>query len=360
MQDIIDLRSDTVTLPPLAMRRAMYEAELGDDVYGEDPTVTKLQERVAAMLGKEAARFVPSGTLATLLAVLAHCRRGDEVIMGDQAHMFYYEGGGGSVLGATTTRTVPNRPDGALPPEELRAAVREAGNPHYPRTGLICLENTHNRRGGAVLTPAYMAEARAVAGEAGAAVNPGGRPIPVHLDGARLFNAAVALGVPVHEVAGDADSVYVCFSKGLAAPVGSALCGPRAFIEEAYRWRKMVGGGMRQAGVIAAGALYALEHMVDRLAEDHANARTLAGGLVEIPGLRLAQPAVDTNIVCVDTADTGLAPHEALSRLKDAGVLAAPFGGAVIRFVTHYGIERPHVEDAVARTRRALGAVGAA
>jgi threonine aldolase len=345
MTDIIDLRSDTVTLPPPEMRRAMHEAELGDDVYGEDPTVNRLQEFTARALGKEAALFVPSGTMANLLAVLTHCRRGDEVIMGDESHMFHYEGGGSSVLGATTTRTVPTGRDGALAPRELRAAVRELSNPHYPRTGLICLENTHNRRGGAVLAPAYMEEARAVAGEAG---------VPVHLDGARLFNAAAALGVPVDEVARDADSVYVCFSKGLAAPVGSALCGSRDFIAAAHRWRKVVGGGMRQAGVIAAAALYALEHMVERLAEDHANARLLADGLLDIEGLRLAQRGVDTNIVCIDTADTGLAPAEALARLTDAGVLAAPFGGAVIRFVTHYGIERPHIEDALARVRRAL------
>ncbi|MDQ2827750.1 MAG: low-specificity L-threonine aldolase [Chloroflexota bacterium] len=355
MSNIIDLRSDTVTLPPPEMRRAMYEAELGDDVYGEDPTVNRLQERVAAMLGKEAALFVPSGTMANLVAVLTHCGRGDEVIMGDQAHMFYYEGGGSSVLGATSMRTVPNEPDGTLAPAALRAAVRDRGNPHYPRTGLICLENTHNRRGGAVLTPDYMRQVRAMAGEAGAATNAGGDPIPVHLDGARLFNAAVALNTPVAELARDVDSVYVCFSKGLAAPVGSALCGSRAFIDEALRWRKMGGGGMRQAGVIAAAALYALDHMVDRLAEDHANARLLSGALLEIQGLRLAQPRVDTNIVCIDTADTGFAPQEALGQLKEAGVLAAPFGGPVIRFVTHYGIERAHVEDTVARARRAFG-----
>jgi len=342
---IIDLRSDTVTLPLPEMRRAMYEAELGDDVYGEDPTVNRLQEQSAAAMGTEAALFVSSGTMGNLVAVLAHCGRGDEIILGDQSHIFYYEGGGASVLGATAMRTVHNRTDGTIDPSAIRAAVRDTTNPHFPRTGLICLENTHNRRGGSVLDPAYMRRVREVADEAG---------VPLHLDGARIFNAAVCLGLPAREVARGADSVNFCFSKGLAAPVGSMLCGSRDFIERGRRWRKMVGGGLRQAGVLAAAASYALEHMIDRLADDHANAHALAEGLCAIRGVGLGQPRVQTNIVFADTADTGLDPRDLQQRLTAAGVLANNAGGHLFRFVTHYGIARADVDEALARVRRAV------
>lgn len=345
MISIIDLRSDTLTLPPPEMRRAMYEAELGDDVYREDPTINRLQEYTAELLGKEAALFVPSGTMGNFVAVLTHCQRGHEVMTGSESHIFHYEGGNSSVLGGVAMRTVPNAPDGTIPVEELRAAVRDPSDEHCPRTGLIALENTQNRCGGTVLAPAYMRDVRALADEIG---------VPVHLDGARLFNAAVYLGVPARELVRDVDSVTFCFSKGLAAPVGSILCGSRAFIEEALRWRKMLGGGMRQAGMLAAAGLYALQHMVERLADDHENARLLAAGLAAIPGLRLAQPSVQTNIVIVDVAGTGLTSQQFTDRLTASGVLTSGFGGSLVRLVTHYGVERADVEDALTRIGQAI------
>src|SRR2546421_2079948 len=345
MPTIIDLRSDTVTLPPPEMRRAMYDAELGDDVYREDPTINRLQERTAALLGMEAALFVPSGTMGNLVAVLTHCRRGDEIILGDESHMFHYEGGNSSVLGGTAMHPVPSALDGTIPLETIRGAVRDPADEHCARTALICLENTHNRCGGAVLEPTYMEAVRAVADEFG---------VPVHLDGARLFNAAVYCGVPVREMVRCVDSVSFCFSKGLAAPVGSILCGSRAFIAEALRWGQVVGGGMRQAGVLAAAGLYALEHMVNRLADDHDNARALADGLSEIRGLRLAQPGVQTNIVIVDVAGTGLDPLAFVSGLEAIGVPGSHFGRSQVRFVTHYGIERQDVEAAVSRIHHVM------
>jgi threonine aldolase len=346
MPSIVDLRSDTFTLPPPEMRRAMYEAELGDDVYGEDPTVNRLQEYTAELVGTETALFVPSGTMANFVAVLTHCRRGDEIILGTEAHIFQDEGAGSSVLGGVSMHTVPNRPDGTLPLEGIRAAVRDPSDEHCPRTALICLENTQNHCGGVILTPEYMASVRALAQEIG---------VPVHLDGARIFNAAVASNLPVSAFVQHVDSVYICFSKGLAAPVGSILCGSKAFIGEALRWRKVVGGGMRQAGVIAAGALYALQHMVDRLADDHANARGLAEGLCEVRGLRLAQPEVQTNIVYVDVAGTGLSGPEFLAQIKELGVLAGGiYGTTLVRFVTRYGIERADVAEAVTRIQRSF------
>lgn len=342
MSRIIDLRSDTVTLPPPEMRRAMYEAELGDDVFGEDPTVKRLEERAAEVTGKEAALFVTSGTQGNLVAVLASASRGDEIVVGEHAHILLYEVGGASALAGVQVRAVPNAPDGTLPLGTVAAAIRDRSDLHNPFTALICLENTQNRCGGAVLTPAYMAAVRQLAQEHG---------IAVHLDGARIFNAAVALGVPVSELTSRVDSVSLCASKGLAAPVGSVLCGSRAFIERARRWRKMVGGGMRQAGVIAAGALYALDHMVDRLADDHALARTLAEGLAEIRGIGIDLDRVQTNILIVDVSPSGRSADVVMEALAARGVLTVPFGPTLIRLVTHYGIEAPDIERALAVTR---------
>lgn len=344
MSTPIDLRSDTVTLPPPEMRRAMTEAALGDDVYGEDPTVNALQERAAALVGMEAALFVPSGTMGNLVAVLTHCGRGDEIILGDQSHMFYYEGGGASVLGAAAMHTLPTGADGTLDPAAIEVAVRPANDAHFPSTTLICLENTHNRRGGMVLPPSYIAAVRAVADKHG---------LMLHLDGARVCNAAVAHGVSVAQAAGPVDTISLCLSKGLAAPVGTVLCGSRDFIKKAHHWRKVVGGGMRQAGVVAAAGLYALDHMIDRLQEDHDNARHLAEGLCAIKGVMLRQRAVETNIVFVDMAGTGIVPQRLSSTLKDAGVLAGATG-SVVRFVTHYGIEHADVEEALSRVARAV------
>jgi threonine aldolase len=283
----IDLRSDTVTQPTPEMREAMYKAELGDDVFGDDPTVNRLEEMSAAKMDKEAAVFVASGTMGNLVSLLTHCGRGEEVIVGDQAHIFRYEAGGSSALGGIAQFQIPNNPDGTLPFDEVEAAIR-GGDQHEPRTKLIALENTHNRCGGTILKPEYMSEVRALANRHG---------LRVHLDGARVFNASVALGIDVKELTQYVDSVTFCLSKGLSAPVGSVICGPKDFIAEARRNRKRLGGGMRQAGVLAAAGIVALEKMIDRLADDHANARRLAEGLADTPGYIVDVDHVQTNII---------------------------------------------------------------
>src|SRR5262245_1525135 len=277
----IDLRSDTVTLPTPEMRRAIAEAPLGDDVYGEDPTINRLEAQAAARVGKEAAVLVASGTMGNFCALLAHCARGDEAIVGDQSHIYNSEAGGASVLGGIALHPVPTPPNAQLPLDALAAAIRDAGDSHAALTRLICLENTHNRCGGVVLAPEYMRSVHHFAREQG---------LMVHLDGARLFNAAVALGLEAREIAQHADSVMFCLSKGLAAPVGSILAGDAEFVARARRVRKLLGGGMRQAGIIAAAGIVALDQMVERLAEDHANARLLAEGLASFPqiGIDLA------------------------------------------------------------------------
>ncbi len=338
----VDLRSDTVTLPTPEMRRAMANAELGDDVFGEDPTVNRLEELAAERTGKEAAVLVTSGTQGNLVGVLSHTQRGDEVIVGDQAHIFHYEVAGCAVVGALQLRTVHNV-DGMLDPAEVEAAIRPP-NVHHPRTSLVCLENTHNRNGGAVLDSAQIHAVAAVAHRHG---------VSVHLDGARIFNAAVALGVEVHTLTAEVDSVTFCLSKGLAAPVGSVLCGRKDYIETARKYRKMLGGGMRQAGVIAAAGIVALNTMVDRLVEDHENARLLAEGLADLPGIVLDPKKVRTNIVIFDvTAPIGAAGL--LMALKERGVLCTVAGPERIRMVTHYGIVREDIERAILAARDVL------
>jgi len=307
---IVDLRSDTITHPTPAMREAMATAEVGDDVFGEDPTIIRLEALAAERVGKEASLFVASGTMGNLAALLAHCDRGDEMIIGDQAHSYVYEQGGSAALGGIHPRPLPNRPDGTIEPSAIEAAIR-GDNVHFPRSRLICIENTHNRCGGAVLGTDYMARVRDIADRHGLAI---------HLDGARLFNASVALGVPAATLAADADSVTFCLSKALAAPVGSVLCGRAAFIARARRMRKVLGGGMRQAGVLAAAGLVALETMVDRLAEDHANARRLAEGLAELPGIAIDLDRVQTNIVIFDLRREGITPDDLVERMADRNV----------------------------------------
>ena len=342
---IVDLRSDTLTRPTPAMRAAMAAAEVGDDVFGEDPTVNRLERQAAETMGKAAGLFMPSGTMGNLAALLAHCGRGDEAIVGDEAHTFYYEAGGMAALGGIQPRTVPNRPDGTLDITAVEAAIRTP-NVHFPVTRLICLENTHNRCGGAVLDAAYMRAVRAVADAHGLAV---------HLDGARIFNAAVALGVPVSALAADADSVTFCLSKGLAAPVGSVLCGTAAFIDTARRARKQLGGGMRQAGVLAAAGLVALDTMVDRLADDHANARRLAEGLAGLRGVTPAPDAGRTNIVvaALDRADIDV--DALVERMAGEGVRFFGVGGNRFRLVTHWEVTADDVERALAAFRQLLG-----
>jgi threonine aldolase len=338
----IDLRSDTVTLPPPAMRQAIAEAELGDDVLGDDPTVKRLEAMAAEVMGKEAALLTTSGTQSNLTAMLAHCQRGDEVIVGDEAHILHYEAGGAFALGGLGLRPVPNDDQGRLNLDEVRHTVR-GHNIHFPPTGLICIENTHNRCGGSVLSENDIAAVRHLADEYG---------LPLHMDGARLFNAAVVLGVPASSLARYAHSVAFSLCKGLACPIGSVLCGSADYIGRARRFRKMLGGGMRQAGIIAAAGVYALENMVDRLAEDHENARLLADGLSNIPGITLAPPPQsDLVFFTVDGWDLG----EFIRRLSERGVLCLDEGGR-IRMVTHYGIERHDVEDALVRVRELMAA----
>jgi len=346
MDKAIDLRSDTVTLPTPRMREVMAQAELGDDVYGEDPTVNRLQRLAAEMLGKEAALFTASGTMSNLVAALAHCDRGDEMIVGDQAHIFYYEVGGASALGGIQVRTVPNH-QGALDPAEVEAAIRDPRNIHFPRSRLVCLENTHNRCGGVALTADQIEAVAEVAHRHG---------LRLHLDGARLFNASVALGVDAASLVRSCDSVNICLSKGLCAPVGSLLVGSEEFIARARKVRKMVGGGMRQAGVLAAAGIVALEEMVGRLAEDHANARLLAEGISSIPGLSVDMGAVQTNIVVVEVVAPALSAEEFIRRMAQRGVKVSPFGGRFVRMVTHYGIERADVERALEVAREAVAA----
>lgn len=340
----IDLRSDTVTLPSPAMREAMARAELGDDVYGEDPTVNRLEELAAATVGKEAAVLVVSGTMGNLAALLAHANRGQRVVLGDESHIYRYEGGGASALGGLVYHTLPTAPDGTLPLDLLRAAAAPSTDSHWAPPGVICLENTHNRCGGVVLPLDYLEAAHAVASAAG---------LPLHLDGARVFNAAVALGVEVSAITRHVDTVQFCLSKGLSAPVGSIVAGPRAFIDRVRRVRKMLGGGMRQAGVIAAAGIVALEQMVARLAEDHANARLLAEGLVAIPGIAIDLARVQTDIVRFDLPE-GQSPQDFLAGLRARGVLMSVLGERSIRAVTHYGIGAADVRRAVAAVAEVL------
>ncbi|CAI8776898.1 L-allo-threonine aldolase [Brevibacillus sp. IT-7CA2] len=339
----IDLRSDTVTKPTEEMLRAMAEAEVGDDVYREDPTVNRLEAIAAEILGKEAALFVTSGTQGNQVAVLTHCVNGDEVIAEADSHIFYYEGGAMSALAGVQTRTLVGE-RGALRAEDVERAIR-GNNIHFPRTKLICLENTHNRAGGAVISVAQMKSVYDTAQKHG---------IPVHLDGARLFNAAVAQGVAVSELSAFADTVQICLSKGLSAPVGSILAGDRAFIEEARWWRKKLGGGLRQAGYLAAPGIIALTQMTERLAEDHERAQQLAKGLRQ---LSLQVEQVETNIVMVNTEPIGQTAVAFLERLEEKGVLAVDFDEYVIRFTTHRHITDQHIETVVEAVEQLLETV---
>ena len=340
--ELIDLRSDTVTLPTKEMRDAMYAAEVGDDVYGEDPTVNELEALGARMTGKEAGLFVASGTMGNQVAVMAHTNRGDEVICEAEAHVFYYEVAGLAVLSGVQTRPLPSL-KGILTPETIEAAVRPS-DIHQPRSALVCLEDTHNRAGGTCYPLETLAAIRKVADR---------NRMSVHIDGARLFNAAVAQGIKADKIAHYADSVQFCLSKGLCAPVGTLLVGRKDFINKARRYRKMLGGGMRQAGVLAAAGIVGLQKMVDRLAEDHANARLLAESLAAA-GLIVDLSTVQTNIVIFDVSRHRMKAADFAAKLKKAGVLASVFGEYRIRMVTHHGIsatEICQVADIVSKLR---------
>lgn len=343
--NIVDLRSDTVTKPTPEMRAAMAAAEVGDDVYGEDPTINRLQVMAAERMGKEAGLFIPSGTMGNLAAVLTHCGRGDEVILGNLGHTFLFEGGGIAALGGVHPFVLTTQEDGTLAPDDIRAAIR-GDDPHFPVTRLVTLENTHNRCGGVPLAVEYMDQVGALVREKG---------LTLHVDGARIFNAAVALGVPASRLVQMADSVTFCLSKALCAPVGSVLCGSKEFIYRARRIRKQLGGGMRQAGVLAAAGIVALEQMVDRLSEDHCRARKLTAGLAQVPGVCIERETPPTNMVFVSLDSAlSLTSAELAQRLLAYGVRVGAVGSQRIRMVLHHDVDDEGVERALEAFRRVL------
>ncbi|MDR3564402.1 MAG: low-specificity L-threonine aldolase [Negativicutes bacterium] len=332
----VDLRSDTVTTPTAAMRQAMFQAEVGDDVYGEDPTINALEEKGAAIMGKEAGLYVTSGTMGNQIAAMVHTSKGDEIICEAEAHIYYYEVAGLACLSGVQVRPVAGD-KGILSAAAIHSAIRPV-DVHAPTTSLICVENTHNRAGGTYYSLVGLAGIKSLAAK---------HSIPVHMDGARIFNAAVALGVRAEEIARHVDSVQFCLSKGLAAPVGSLLVGSRSFITEARRYRKMLGGGMRQAGVIAAAGIVGLESMVERLAEDHQNAKILADGIANL-GYDIDIATVQTNIVIFSLPGEKIDPPQFVAALKDNGVKANAFGERRVRMVTHCNIDRADVDYTLA------------
>src|SRR5688572_17883187 len=340
--EYIDLRSDTVTKPTPEMREAMAEAEVGDDVYGDDPTVNRLQEIAAEMMGKEDALFVPSGTMGNLLALLVHCQRGDEVIVGNQSHIYLNEAGGMAALGGMQACPIQNQPDGTLALQDIRASIRTE-DAHHPITRLVCLENTQNICGGVPLTPAYTGQVAELAHQ---------NNLLLHIDGARVFNAAVAQNVSVKDLVGPADTVMFCLSKGLVAPIGSLLVGTRKFIARARHIRKMLGGGMRQVGIIAAAGIISLEQMVNRLGDDHIRAKELADGLRKVKGLVVDKDSPYTNMVYLNLRDDVTINSRQISeKIRKLGVLVDAENGQRFRLVTHYWID----DTAVERTISAFG-----
>jgi threonine aldolase len=344
----VELRSDTFTRPSEGMRRAMYEAEVGDDVWDEDPTVHRLQAQSAELMGKEAGLFVSSGTQGNLIGLLSHCSPGDEVILGDQSHIVWYEVGGAAVVGGLQFRTLRNGTHGRFSAADVAAAIRYPPDVHFPVTGALALENTHNRCGGAVIRPEETSALASVAHSRG---------VPVHLDGARVFNAAQSLDLPVARLADDMNSVTFCLSKGLGAPVGSVLCGSTSYIERAHRWRKLLGGGMRQVGVLAAAGIYALENNVERLADDRSNAAALADGLANIEGIELDPMSVESNIVAFDVP-YDLERDVFLETLASNGILLGSVAGTehTVRAVTSYEVDRAGIERALLQISRVVRA----
>jgi threonine aldolase len=348
---MIDLRSDTVTLPTPAMREAMYRAEVGDDVYHEDPTINRLQEMAAELLGKEAALFVASGTMGNAAAVLSHAGRGEAVIVGNQSHIYHYEVGGASTLGGSPMVVVQTDQDGMLNPYEVQTNISDGSDEHSAPSALLCIENTHNRCGGAVLSVDKVEQLTSLAHTHG---------LVVHMDGARVFNAAIALGAPASAIVRTVDSVMFCLSKGLSAPVGSMLLGSREFINRAHHMRKVLGGGMRQAGILAAAGIVALEQMVDRLAEDHETSKQLAYGLADYPQIDIDVDRVMTNMAmfCVRNAQqetlSEIETMQFLEKASEFGVLMGHIGQGRIRAVTHYGIDAKDITTALIGIRRAL------
>jgi threonine aldolase len=344
--DCVDLRSDTVTKPTPEMREAMAEAEVGDDVYGDDPTVNQLEELAAGMMGKEAALFVPSGTMGNLIALLVHCQRGDEVIVGNQSHVYLNEAGGMSALGGIQPCPIPNQKDGTLALDDILASIRTE-DVHHPITRLICLENTQNVCGGVPLTPGYTRQVGAIARA---------RNLALHIDGARIFNAAVAQNVPVKELVEPADSIMFCLSKGLVAPIGSMLVGTRKFIARARHIRKMLGGGMRQVGVVAAAGIISLEKMTVRLGDDHVRARNLAEGLRGVKGIVLDEGTPYSNMVYFNLADhIPFDENGVVEKMLHHDVRVDWAGRRRFRLVTHYWVSDDGVERAIQAFEKVLG-----
>lgn len=345
---MIDLRSDTVTLPTPEMREAMARAELGDDVYGEDPTVNRLEAMAASMTGKEAALLVPSGTMGNLAAMLTHCARGTKALVGSESHTNVYEAGGASALGGIVLTPVSNNEAGELELDQLAHELGTSSDAHFAQPSLVVLENTHNRCGGAPVKLSHMAEVSMAAHRRG---------LPMHLDGARIFNAAVALETTAKDVASYADTVSFCLSKGLSCPVGSLLCGSKEFVARAHRARKVLGGGMRQAGIFAAAGIVALTTMVDRLADDHQNARALAQGFALVAGLNVRLVMNRTNMVVFDVDGDANAARRFAAAMKERGVLISMREATSFRAVTHHGITRADIDRAVAAAANAAGEV---
>lgn len=344
--DMLDFRSDTVTQPTPEMREAMAVAEVGDDVYGEDPTVNRLQEMAADMMGMEAGLFVPSGTMGNLAAMLAHCGRGDEVILGNMAHTFLFEGGGLAALGGISAYPVVNQNDGTIDLDAIRMAIR-VDDPHFPISRLVALENTHNRCGGAALSVEYTQSVADLARE---------NNLKFHIDGARIFNAAVELGVDVKKLSSSADSITFCISKALCAPVGSILCGSNDFVHKARRERKKLGGGMRQAGILAAAGIVALEHMVDRLSEDHRRAKELGEGIAGIQGTEIDLNLQHTNMVYFGLSEKlPMTPEEFLNETRQHNLLFGWVGGRRFRMVTHYWVDDSAVQQAIEIISKVIG-----
>lgn len=345
---MIEMRSDTFTLPTTAMYEAIARAELGDDVYAEDPTVQRLEKLGASMLGKEAACLVPSGTMANLTALMAWCPRGSKVLVGNETDIYIYEAAGASVCGGVMYEPIPTQPDGRLLLHDLEQAFpSDPSDPQFALPSLICLENPHNRCGGAVLPLSYLAEVYEFAKA---------RRVPVHMDGARLFNAAVALGVSAAEIAAFADSIQICLSKGLSAPIGSLVIGTAEFIASVHRIRKMLGGGMRQAGIVAAAGIVALEQMVERLGQDHVHARRLAEGLARLPGVEVTMPAIATNMVFFRVTNPLFTWQSFIAAVAQEGLALGELGHGRIRAVTHSGISTEQVDEALSIIERVLGA----
>ena len=335
---MIDLRSDTVTLPTNEMKQFIMDSPLGDDVYGEDPSVNLLQKKIAKIFNKESALFVPSGTMANLISVLTHCNRGDEVILGNKSHIFFYEAGGISAFGGVHSHQINNNDDGTININDIENAIRKKGDDHFPKTKLICLENTHNACYGSPINTDFFSEVKNIAKK---------HNIPIHLDGARIFNAAIALNKSVDKLTKDCDSVSCCLSKGLSAPVGSVILGSKNFISKAKSLRKALGGGMRQAGLIASAGIFSLDHMINRIIDDHSNAKILASKLNLIKNLEINLNQVQTNIIFIYNRDKTLSNQDLLLSLEKNNIKIDYKGNSKFRLVTHSGFRKEDINAVI-------------